>query len=79
MAVAGPRGEWLNPLNRLIWQQAFKDNKPTVTLRDGTEFKISYDHKGRTGWVWVKPVKGFAPCGWFEYREVLAYSWVKES
>jgi len=84
MPVAS-RGEWLNPLNRLIWQRAFKAKEPTMTLRNGQKFSITYDCNGRMGKAWVQIVKGyeksgfdpFTPCGWFDYKEVTDPQWVK--
>jgi hypothetical protein len=79
-----PRGEWLNPLNRMIWQRAFKAKSPTMTLRNGQKFSISYDDHGRKGKVWVAIIPGhqkpdfdpFTPCGWFDYEEVVHPTWV---
>ena len=83
MALA-TRGEWLNPLNRLIWQKTFKAKQTSMTLRNGQKFNISYDHNGRTGKVWVQIAKGhakpgfdnFTPCGWFDYDEVCDSTWI---
>jgi hypothetical protein len=83
MAIA-TRGEWLNPLNRLIWQQAFKAKKTQMTLRNGQVFNITYDMNDRVGKVWVQIAKGhakpgfdsFTPCGWFDYDEVCDRTWI---
>jgi len=84
MPVAS-RGEWLNPLNRMVWQKAFKSKQTKMTLRNGQKFSIEYDCNGREGKVWVQIVKGyeksgfdpFTPCGWFDYEEVTDPQWVK--
>jgi hypothetical protein len=72
-----PRGSWLNPLNRMIWQQTFRAKKKRMTLRDGSTFNVFYDFKGKIGMVWVSPENGFVPCGWFEYKKVVDPDWIK--
>lgn len=80
-----PRGEWLNPLNRMIWQRAFRAKETSMTLRNGQKFNIKYDYKGRTGKVWVQIDRAsapqgfdsFTPCGWFDYNEVVDPNWIR--
>jgi hypothetical protein len=70
------RGEWLNPLNRMIWQRTIKARKTEMTLRNGKKFKLDYKTGAKRGEVWVSPEKGFAPAGWFVIDKVLANDWV---
>jgi hypothetical protein len=79
------RGEWLNPLNRLIWQKAWKDKATQVVLQlvpPGSKKKkttvFTCDYKLKPGSVWVAPVDNFAPCGWFVLDTVLSPLWVSE-
>ena len=76
--------DWKDPLNKLIWQKAFKARAKTMTLRDGTKYTIEYmkpsidpvTHMPVTK-VWVKVERGIAPCGWFTLEKVLDPSWVR--
>jgi hypothetical protein len=74
--------DWQNPLNKMIWQRAWKLKQATVTLRDGREFTCDYET--RPGHVYVQPVDTIAqgarsnlvPCGWFDLDTVLRKEWV---
>ena len=72
---------WTNPLNRLIWQKAFKARAASMVLRDGKTYIIEYepavDFEGnKVTKAWVKIANGVAPCGWFTVEKVLSPSWV---
>lgn len=80
------KSEWLDPLNRMIWQRAFRLKLTETTLRDGRKFTIKYvDGKDREGKpivkAWIRPVagQGFAPCGWFVVKDCLDPLWLKET
>lgn len=63
--------DWLDPLNKLIWQQVFKARLTKMTLRDGRTFTITYRIKDGVEKAWVKAEVGYVPCGWFVVSEVL--------
>ena len=73
---------WTNPLNRLIWQRAFKARASSMILRDGKTYTIEYeeghvDVEGKkVTKAWVKIADNVAPCGWFTVEKVLSPSWV---
>ena len=83
LASAMKLGNWLDPLNRIIWRAAIKDRKTEMTLRDRRVFKLKYvwltpfgdqDKKARkikVEYVWVCPRDGFVPCGWFQVEKFL--------
>ena len=37
------RENWMSPLNRVLFMQAFRKKATKVTIRDGREFTIRYD------------------------------------
>jgi hypothetical protein len=76
---------WLDPLNKMIWQRAFKARAKDMTLRDGRVFKIRYEPgKDREGkpvtmaWVQVDGWVTNGPCGWFVVEKVLDPTWVRD-
>jgi len=85
------RGDWKDPLNRIIWQRAFKARATKMTLRDGRVFTIKYVTKPPMGdpmaktrgdkieYAWVQYDSAFVPCGWFEVKEVLSMEWMRSA
>jgi len=85
------RGDWKDPLNKIIWQRAFKARATEMTLRDGRRFTIKYVTKSPMGdpvakakgalidYAWVQYDRAFAPCGWFEVKEVLSMDWMRSA
>lgn len=66
---------WLDPLNKIIWQAVFKARGTEMKLRDGRVFTIKYTPDGKT---WVSPKyrdSGLVPCGWFVVSEVTGAGW----
>lgn len=90
-SVQAPKhAEWLDPLNKMIWQTVFKERGTEMTLRDGRVFSITYtvkevvslDHfkSGKTEMAWVRPkYNPLVPCGWFRVDEVLNTGWYHAS
>ena len=84
--VAKQPFNWKDPLNRLIWQKAFKARAKSMVLRDGKTYIIEY-MKPQIDPVtslpvtkaWVKIADGVAPCGWFTVETVLDPSWVRSA
>jgi hypothetical protein len=72
-----PPGKWMNPLNKLIWIEAFRKKRTLVTLPGGMVFKC--DYKKKPGLVWVCPAntKIPVPCGWFDLDVVTKESWIE--
>lgn len=82
------KSNWLDPLNKIIWQKAFRERATEMTLRDGRVFTIRYktmcpfgDSEARrkgvvVDYAWVQP-KGTLgpPCGWFQVKDVLNPDW----
>lgn len=65
---------WLDPINRTIFQAAFKAQTPQVTLRDGRTFNLTYfDYQ-----VKVRPTRGLVPMGTFSLKTVLDSQWIEE-
>ena len=63
------REDWMSPLNKIIWLNAFRSKKKEVMLRDGRRFTIDYDQI--PGKAWVNGTNGEpAPCGWFDLKRV---------
>lgn len=87
---AASRGEWLDPLNKLIWQKAFRERATTMTLRNGKKYKIRYEKRNvrslddrlngitEMAWVQLDGWVGNGPCGWFRVNEVLNPYWISE-
>lgn len=82
------RADWLDPINRIIWQKAFKAQAATMTLRDGRVFTIDYRRVKVTSLdvrksgvklkAWVFPKHGeCAPCGWFPVDDVIDITWIQ--
>jgi hypothetical protein len=76
---------WLSPMNRAIWVKAFRNRDKKVKLRNGREFEIRYgiQHRFKASEeveenAFVKPVKGFAPCGYFRMSKVTDEQWITE-
>jgi hypothetical protein len=76
---------WTDPLNRLIWQKAFRERANSMILRDGKKYTIEYepgmDRDGKKiTRAWVKIGDGtIAPCGWFTVETVLRPEWVRST
>jgi len=78
------RGEWLNPLNRMIWQKTFLAKNKTMTLRNGQKFNLTYEDRSGRMVVWVqidrdsvrRGFDSFTPCGWFDYEQVTSKEWI---
>jgi hypothetical protein len=77
---------WTDPLNRLIWQQAFKTRAKSMTLRDGKKYTIEYEsginldgEKVTKAWVQIDGWVGNGPCGWFTVEKVLSPEWVRSN
>jgi hypothetical protein len=63
------REDWMSPLNKIIWLNAFRAKKKSVMLRDGRRFTIDYDQI--PGKAWVDGTNGeVCPCGWFDLKRV---------
>lgn len=61
--------DWMSPLNRIIWLNAFRRRATEVTLRDGRKFSVDYTQK--PGKAWVDIIGGSThPCGWFDLERV---------
>lgn len=74
---------WLSPLNKIIWMQAFRKRTERVTLRDGREFIVTYGNESFfqnevTEYAFVVPVKGLVPRGYFRMNKVTDESWLME-
>jgi len=75
----------MSPMNRIIWQKAFRERSRTVTLRDGRKYTIRYTARrfgiSRTfiDVAFIFPYKGYAPCGYFSMKKVLDKGWITES
>ena len=66
--------DWLNPLNKIVLIEAFKNKAKTVTL-DDREFTINY--KKRDGYAWIQPKEGASvPCGWFKMDHSVTAEWL---
>lgn len=65
---------WLDPLNRIAFQQAFKSKAEQVTLRDGRVFIISYPPMGTK--IKVEPQHGLVPMGTFDLSVVTDPMWL---
>jgi len=76
--------DWRDPLNKFIWQRAFKERATEMTLRDGSVFTIRYDRRFPMGdeaakaegkkidYAWVQGKHSIgSPCGWFKVKDVL--------
>ena len=65
------REDWMSPLNKIIWLNAFRTKKTSVMLRDGRRFTINYDQIPGKAWVDGQPHSGeVCPCGWFDLKRV---------
>lgn len=71
--------DWLSPMNKLIWIKAFKAKQTQVTVRDGRKFTIQYKKRNNVDIVFIRPVVGSVPMGFFELRKVTEPSWLEEN
>lgn len=71
--------DWLNPMNKLIWIKAFRAKQTTVAIRDGRKFTVRYFDRKGVPTIHVKPVDGFVPMGYFEYKKVTHNSWLSDN
>lgn len=71
-----PDTHWLDPMNRVIFQNAVKAQNPTATLRDGRVFNLTYLPKSNT--VLIKPQYGRVPFGTFSTSKILDPNWIEE-
>lgn len=70
--------DWLDPLNRIAFQRAFKTREPQVQLRDGREFILSYIYqKNEHPKVLVTPKSGLVPMGTFNLNVVTDPLWLE--
>lgn len=81
------REDWMSPLNKVIWMNAFRSKKKQVTIRDGRKFDITYDvrplYYKTTGET--RPLARVtctngesAPMGFFDLTVVTDPQWVTE-
>lgn len=65
------REDWMSPLNKIIWLNAFRKRNTRVRLRDGRVFSVDYDQIPGKAWVDGQPHSGeVCPCGWFDLKRV---------
>lgn len=70
---------WLNPLNKLKLQAAFRKKAPQVTLRSGQKLSLDYTEKDK---VKLHPIPTVAypdpyvPMGVMDLRTVLDNAWL---
>ena len=70
--------DYLNPLNRMKWQAAFKRRTPVTTI-GGVRYQLRYyiNNEGEAC-VYFKPAKGFVPAGHFKLSRVLTEEWLSQ-
>jgi len=72
---------WLNPLNKIVWQNAIKARRSTVAIQTPTggtqSFSLTYDLPNDV--VHFKPLKpaGFVPRGQFRISTVSDALWLE--
>jgi hypothetical protein len=71
--------DWLSPMNRLLWQKAFKSKVATVTLRDGRKFNLDYEKKNGFVSVTLADKSSYVPRGTFDLKKVTHSSWLSET
>lgn len=65
---------WQDPLNQILFKNAFKAQATEVTLRDGRKFSIEYETRKGELMAYVKIIKqqyadsSVAPAGWFNVK-----------
>jgi len=67
---------YMNPLNKLIWQEAFKKKAKTVTI-EGKVYDLTYfvqDGEEKVHW---KVRKNFAPQGTMRLSDALSSQWLE--
>jgi hypothetical protein len=64
--------DWLNPINKIKLGQAIKAKRNIVQLDDKV---YTIDYKKRPGVVWVEPIHGVVPCGWFSVDDIGKENW----
>lgn len=62
-----PDDRWPDPLQLMVIRDAVEAEKKTVVI-DGRKFNIKY--QPTRFFIW--PQKGFAPCGWFEFKTAFS-------
>lgn len=73
--------DWLDPLNKLLFQQAFKHKQATVKDRDGRVFDLTYGKykpavTEEFETVHVKIRDSIVPRGTFKLKEVTRLEWL---
>ena len=73
--------DWLDPLNKLIFQQAFKHKQTSVKDRDGRTFDLTYGKfkppvTEEFETVTVKLRNAVVPRGTFKLKEVTRIEWL---
>ena|SRR5438132_678476 len=71
--------DWLDPLNKLLFQGAFKAGAKKVKLRDGREFHLSYEDSPDGPVVLVRPMRGFIPMGRFLLDIAMSDLWLQQN
>lgn len=71
--------DWLSPMNKLIWFEAFTKRLTHVKLRDGRKFTITYKHTPDYEVAKVAPMVGYIPRGTFELKIVTNLLWLTEN
>jgi hypothetical protein len=64
------RENWMSPLNRIIWLNAFKARQTNVIVRDGRRFTLDYTQRSGHVWVSIEP-PDHHPCGWFDLENMV--------
>jgi len=72
-----PIVNWPNKGDRKLIHEAAVAKKETVTLGDGREFRLRHEVRKSIAWgdhevVFVGPINGYVPCGWFRVKSLLA-------
>lgn len=73
--------DWMNPLNKLRWQEAIRNRKRTVTMLDGRRFTLDYGSGPHSDNVFFEPIptpgnKGLVPRGTFSIEKVTDDDWI---
>ncbi len=75
-----PGQTYLNPLNRVRWQEAIGKREKSVTLEDGRQFTLTYykgdDGKGKVHFTPAEVRGGLVPNGTFDVKTVCDPLWL---
>lgn len=61
-------GKWPGSYNLKLLAQAVDRRHKTVIFEPYQKFNIKYSEKYKA--VFIRPEKGFVPCGWFSYDRI---------